>query len=291
MKNLLLFVIIMTCSAASFAQLAKMQFEDAEAAYGEGKFAEAVKLLDEAEQSNKGANPPIMHLRILARVELIKQNPDSDFDIIDKARKETGLFLKQYNGNAQLEDKYREVYQASKVLKDLPLTREAFEEVRAKEKKANAEAELAKNEKKKQFLLYSLIGEFPKGTTLEAFRKKHKLKDWRFTTEPNGDRRIGMGEYSLVFRGGKIIGYVIGELGENDQGHEDAKADLANKVAYFTNLFGFEPEVKDAKYTAPASGTFYTWAYEKKTFIVESSFTLSGNMYKWFFYYYDYDES
>ncbi|MGN6509916.1 MAG: hypothetical protein ACTHLD_10705 [Chitinophaga sp.] len=128
-KRIWLLTLLLTgLTATSFAQLSKMQFEDAELAFSEGKYANAIVLLDAAEKSNNGANPPIIHLRIMCRMELIRLDPYMSFDTIDKARKETDFFLKQYQDDASLEEKYRDVYKASKVLKGLPLTRASFEQ-------------------------------------------------------------------------------------------------------------------------------------------------------------------
>ncbi|MBO9153596.1 hypothetical protein ACFOTA_15350 [Chitinophaga sp. GCM10012297] len=295
MKNILLFTLLIIFSIpASFAQLAKMQFEDAEAAYSEGKFAETVKLLDEAEQSNKGVNPAITHLRILARTELIKQNPDKDFDIIDKARKEAELFLKQYDGNEELEDKYREVYQASKLLKDLPLTRAQFDENIRGKKEAS---EKIRMEKMRKFFSYGFIKDFEKGYTLESFRKKSKAKDKYFDLLDNGDKQyradnVHVDPHYIIFRKDIAIGYRTWDSFFDNQAHEKGKRLLTEKIEAFKDLFGFDPEIEENKYSvSTSSGTTYTWKLQHKTIIVQSEFYISRGYYSTIIYYIDYDES
>ncbi|MBO9153595.1 hypothetical protein ACFOTA_15345 [Chitinophaga sp. GCM10012297] len=292
---LLLFILLSTFFVkTSFAQLAKMQFEDAEAAYNEGKYAEAVKLLDEAERSNKGANPPIMYLRILSRVELIKQNPEKDFDLIDKARKESNLFLKTYNGNAQLEDKYREVYQASKVLKDLPLTREAFEESLVNKKQAAAEAERIRKEKLRLFHSDDLTQGFKKGS-LEEYRKIYQVKKASVFKMPNGDRQIYVRHegryYYIYFRNGEAYGYSTTEEFKDDEAHQAGKRIQAKKIAHFNNAFGFAPESEVQKYVkSTTTGTKYKWAHGNTVFYMEVVFYVSGGAYKCSIDYYNFDK-
>jgi hypothetical protein len=154
MKKLFLLLCLFTGFAAtSFAQLGKMQFQDAEQAFSENKFEEAIQFLNEAEKSNGKTNPLIMHLRILSRAEVIKKDPEKDFDIIDKLRKEVNLFLKQYEADARLEDKYRDVYQVSKYLKNLPLTRQQFEDEIKSKKEAALKQEQEKKEKQNKLEL------------------------------------------------------------------------------------------------------------------------------------------
>jgi hypothetical protein len=72
MKHLFVLILFIAgFTGTSFAQLGKMQFQDAEQAFSEGKFEEAIQFLNEAEKSNGKTNPLIMHLRILSRAEVI----------------------------------------------------------------------------------------------------------------------------------------------------------------------------------------------------------------------------
>ena len=67
---LLLFVVITT---SSFAQLSKMQFQDAEEQYAAGKFKETLELIYASEKSAGKSNPLIEHLRILTLTELLNK--------------------------------------------------------------------------------------------------------------------------------------------------------------------------------------------------------------------------
>ena len=171
MKTFLLFLMFTSFTATSFAQLGKMQFQDAEQAFSENKFEEAIQFLNEAEKSNGKTNPLIMHLRILSRAEVIKKDPEKDFDIIDKLRKEVNLFLKQYEADARLEDKYRDVYQVSKHLKNLPLTRQQFED----EIKARSEvAAKLEQEKKREAAKVSYVQLYKRFSKRHCTRRDQK---------------------------------------------------------------------------------------------------------------------
>lgn len=147
MKHLL---VILICFAGiindAAAQLGKMQFEDAEVAFSEGKYKEALQLLGEAEKSNKGTNPLIIHLRVLSRMELLKADAFQSFDMIATSRKDVADFLKKYEGEAAFEDKYREMYQVSKELKKFPASKQEFDAIVAERKKQEEEAARIKKE-------------------------------------------------------------------------------------------------------------------------------------------------
>jgi hypothetical protein len=123
----------------SQAQLSKLQYEDAEAAYSEGRYKEALKLLDEAEKSKKGTNYLILHLRIMCHAELIKKDPFQGYDIIGKSRSDVNYFLKTYENEPRAADKYREVYEISKQLKELPPNKEAYDAMVAEKRKKDEE--------------------------------------------------------------------------------------------------------------------------------------------------------
>jgi hypothetical protein len=75
LKRIWLITMLLTgLTSASFAQLGKMQFEDAEEQFAAGRFEETLSLLEQSERSLGAINPMIAHLRIMARLELLKQD-------------------------------------------------------------------------------------------------------------------------------------------------------------------------------------------------------------------------
>ncbi|MGN6509917.1 MAG: hypothetical protein ACTHLD_10710, partial [Chitinophaga sp.] len=149
LKRIWLITMLLTgLTSASFAQLGKMQFEDAEEQFAAGRFEETLSLLEQSERSLGGTNPMIGHLRIMARVELLKQDTEKYIDMLETAKEEAGNFLKVYETETLIEEKYREVYKASKVLAAFP-TKKDIEERRAAEarRKAAEEAERIRWEK------------------------------------------------------------------------------------------------------------------------------------------------
>ena len=73
---LLLSLFIFSLTGQSFAQLSKMQFQDAEQVYSEGKFEEAIQFLNEAERSlGKGQPSLLCTCAYFQEREMIKKNP------------------------------------------------------------------------------------------------------------------------------------------------------------------------------------------------------------------------
>jgi hypothetical protein len=297
MKHLFVLILFIAgFTGTSFAQLGKMQFQDAEQAFSESKFEEAIQFLNEAEKSNGKTNPLIMHLRILSRAEVIKKDPEKDFDIIDKLRKEVNLFLKQYEADARLEDKYRDVYQVSKHLKNLPLTRQQFEdEIRSTKEAAALKQEQEKKEKLQRFLTYRHVeGEgFQKGIPLETFLKQNKLKKGHVKIGDDGYQRIDRETYQLIFYNGGLAGYEFQKSIEDNSTHEQGKNTLAEYKVYFTDLFGFEPEETEKQYPTGHTGTWCTWQSGNKTFRFELYWGYKDAQGKYFstFGIYDIDKS
>ncbi|MGN6509915.1 MAG: hypothetical protein ACTHLD_10700 [Chitinophaga sp.] len=137
-KLLLLLCLYLACIPGSFAQLGKMQFEDAEEQFAAGRFGETLSLLEQSEKSLGGTNPMIAHLRIMARVELLKQDTEKYIDMLETAKEEAENFLKVYETETLIEEKYREVYKASKVLAAFP-TKSDIEKKKAEEARKEAE--------------------------------------------------------------------------------------------------------------------------------------------------------
>lgn len=167
-QTLLILALSAGICVSSSAQLARIQYEDAETAYTEGRFKDALRLLEESEKTAKKTNFLILHLRILSNVELIKQDPYQGYDIIGQTRADINSFLKKYDGDKRAEDKYREVYEVSKQLKQLPATKEAYDAMLAEKRQQDAEQARIEKEEKAAYTKARSLGE----ALMKEFRYK-----------------------------------------------------------------------------------------------------------------------
>ena len=236
MKKLSLLILLFTSvTTSSFAQLGKMQYQDAEEQFAAGKYKETLELLEASEKSLGKSNAPIEHLRILARTELLKQDIASNIEQLGPARKEAAAFLVKYDGDTRVEDKYREVYQASKTLASLPT-------------KAEIEArKMQEAQKKKELETLSFLPNYRDGMTVDEL--KAAIPD--FMSEVRTDTLL-----TLVFNQGKYVimvspktnqsfGYVIGESFTNlDRMCSTMRTHFENKKTEVTKVLGIEPLVK-----------------------------------------------
>lgn len=258
--SIILTVLLLT-GTASMAQLSKMQYEEAEQAFSEGKYEEAIKLVNESEKSNKGTNPFIMHLRIMARTELIKKDPEKDYSIIEAARNEIKVFLDKYSGDQQLEDKYRDVYNAYKVVKDLPENRELFEERIRQKREAIAKAKKEKEEGRQQFLAYTLFKEIKIGESENDFLKRYNIKRKNVLTV-NDHKEVTWDKANVRLKYDKVYGYAttLEKVAHDNNNFEAGKAAANKLVKHYTALFGFEPS--SHKYS---NSEDFTWTIGRKT--------------------------
>jgi uncharacterized protein len=92
--------------------IAKIKFEQAEEAYTKNDFTTTLFQLDEAQKILGATNPKILYLRIMAQAKLI----DDDSALLPELKRNCSFYLKNYAENANLEDKYKEVYLVSENL-------------------------------------------------------------------------------------------------------------------------------------------------------------------------------
>lgn len=236
MKKLFLLLCLFTGFAAtSFAQLGKMQFQDAEEQFAGSKFKEALDLLDKSEKSLGKTNAMIEHLRIMARTELLKQDIFENVDQLEPARKEAASFLQKYGGDSRIEDKYREVYQASKTLSSFP-----SKVMLEKQKVEQAKLEEAKEE----LGAISFLPNYRDGMTVEEI----KAAIPGFQSELNTDSTLYLnfdnGKYSVFVskKSRRSFGYVITESYTNkDRICSITRTAYDNKKAAITQQLGVEP--------------------------------------------------
>ncbi len=223
-----------------------------------------------------------MHLRVLSRAELLKLSAEPRYGMIDSARTEAEDFLKKYDGDTRLEDKYREIYQAYKYLKTFPSTREAYETETAAKREAFVNAEAIRKEKLAVFMQYTYVKAFTPGQSVEDFKKQFGVKSKHIFPQNDGDlyangSDAALGGFGVYFRNGRTYKYIYMDWKHDAPNQDAAKQKLADKIAYFTDLFGFPPEIKPRAYRDDNySGADHTWKKGNKTFILEAVFVTKG---------------
>lgn len=114
MKASIHILIILICSINAWGQstIAKLKYEQAEQAYGVQDFETTLAKLEEVENLLGNVNPKLLYLRIQAQAALIKK----DKTLLGPLRQNCSFYLKAYDGNASIEDKYRDVFLISESL-------------------------------------------------------------------------------------------------------------------------------------------------------------------------------
>lgn len=103
-------LILATMAVQAQGTLQKLKFEEAEQAFGNKKYAEALKLIDELEKEGL-VNPKTLHLKIMATSKMKDPSPEKVLQLEQDINK----YLTQYDIEG-LEDKYKEVYEVNKEL-------------------------------------------------------------------------------------------------------------------------------------------------------------------------------
>lgn len=126
---------------AAPSPIARFKYEDAEAAFAKQDYQTALKKLDEAEQEFGKINPPILHLRIMTRHELVKGARGLDFDNLESLQAETRQYMKEYGNLDAVRDQVREVYRVMEELRQYPTRKEHQSRLDAEARARQAEAE------------------------------------------------------------------------------------------------------------------------------------------------------
>jgi hypothetical protein len=120
--------------------IAKLKYEDAEAAYQKKDYPLAITKLNETEAILKATNPRTLYLRVMTQFKMIESGLAKDFAIIESARKLSSDYLAKYETVPNNEDKFRDIYKVSEALNSYPKTAADFNE-----QLAAIEAETTKN--------------------------------------------------------------------------------------------------------------------------------------------------
>ncbi|MGM5470887.1 hypothetical protein ACS386_11475 [Flavobacteriaceae bacterium LMO-SS05] len=299
MKKLsLLFLLVVTAqiAIAQNSTIAKFKYEEAEQAFVNNDYKQAISKLDEAETLLGSTNPKLLHLKISAQFKLIEEKPYDDFKIIESAKKLSTNYLKDYESLSGNEDKYRDIYIIAEYLKTLPNTIQDFNNKR-KEKLAEDESKkaneiLSKQKADENFKNFVFYTDFKIGLTLEetyklypAFKKNYKFKDTSGFTIAAKDNPNDYQPTGLFVKNNIIYGYYINFYSiKVDDDNYKAGTTTVNKILdRLNNEFQFNPVQATSESTTNVSGDSfytkvisYTWSKNDKTIIL--SFSQSKHM-------------
>lgn len=179
MKQFLILLLFVSISIPISAQstVAKIKYEQAEEAFNKGNFRITLNRLEEVQQLLHEVNPKIMYLRIMAQHSLVEKGGYS-FGLLDSLRKNIDFYVKSYETNTAVEDKFREVYLLGEKLIQFPSTKEEYDKLTAvwkmaeEKKMAEEQANLTLKKRSKQFV-DSLVNEykFLPCASIEEFKK------------------------------------------------------------------------------------------------------------------------
>lgn len=157
MKTILLSILFSLMTIFTFSQnaVAKIKYEQAEEAYQNGKYQDAIDYLNEAEKILKGPNTTTLYLKILSQNKVVETSNSVDFTLINSLRQNCATYLKSADGSVELEDKFKEVYFISESLKKYPKTQAEYDIILKKQQEEQEEkdriaAEQREVERKKQ---------------------------------------------------------------------------------------------------------------------------------------------
>ena len=125
-KIIIAFLIIASNIVCAQNTIAKLKYEEAEELYSTGEFYETLNKLEEVETLLGSSNPKILYLQILSLSKIIERVPFKDYDRIEKTRNIIVKYLKEYENLPDNEDKYRDIYKISELLRKYPDTKETF---------------------------------------------------------------------------------------------------------------------------------------------------------------------
>jgi hypothetical protein len=137
-------------AAHAQSALARIQYEEAEAAFAQNDLATTIRKLAEAERALGSPNPPILRLRIVARDMLVKGNAIYDFAVLDALRRDCASYNGAFANDDRWIDYTREVLPVCRSLSTYPATAEArAQQIRA-ERDRVAQAQAAERLRQEQ---------------------------------------------------------------------------------------------------------------------------------------------
>jgi hypothetical protein len=185
MKKTILFTLLNIAFAQFvFAQntIAKLKFEDAEEAYANNNFEQALSKLIEVETLLKSTNPQILYLKIHSQSKIIKKNPFNDYALIENTRKLCSQYLTDYEQIPDNDGNYKGIYKISESLKSYPdseqqfLTQKNISEEKRLEEAAKPKKEVVKEQSLSSNSKFPGLDEFKKSKELFQ-EQKAKYRD------------------------------------------------------------------------------------------------------------------
>lgn len=117
-------------TASGQSALARIQYEEAEAAFAQNDLGTTVRKLGDAERSLGGTNPPILRLRVLANELTVKRNPNYVFSILESLRRDCEAYNRDYANDNRWIDYTREVLPVCQSLSSYPTTADGLTRAR-----------------------------------------------------------------------------------------------------------------------------------------------------------------
>ncbi|MGM5470888.1 hypothetical protein ACS386_11480 [Flavobacteriaceae bacterium LMO-SS05] len=290
-KTILLLVVFMisNIAAAQNSTIAKFKYEEAEQAFVNNDYKQAISKLDEAETLLGSTNPKILYLKIIAQFKLIEEKPYDDFKILESAKRLSANYLKAYVQLSDNEDKYREIYVISEKLKAFPDSSLEFEIQKKQQKIIDEEKRLVELQKTKAldeaFMSYVYFPGYKVGLTIEETSKTYpnfKKYSIGYSTETNGDvmsprKALGPTEAGLRYfyiKNNKTYGYYgMISKGYDDASYSTGKLKKAEVLRNLTNIYSFNPIEKSygekAKGVWSSKETSYVWNKNNKRVLVQ----------------------
>jgi hypothetical protein len=288
----LLLVLFSTQLVNAQNTLAKIKYEEAEEAFVKEDYRLAITKLEEAETILKATNPKILYLKIMAQAKLIEPNPYGDYALLDKTRKMSTRYLKDYESLSNNEDKYRAVYRVGETLSAYPTNSIDFEKQKQQKAIEKEEANAANASREKEyddlFMQYVYFKGYKTGLTLEEtikaypeFKKHYNLKtDSGAVIAPKNGYTSGT-LTGFYIRNNKTWGYygTIQFNTNDDANHTSGAKKLSEVLSTIKATLHFDPVEKNTDISFkdwPGKSTVYTWSKNNK--IITLSFMAQSNL-------------
>jgi hypothetical protein len=303
-------IILLTFLTIAFVQfassqntIAKLKFEDAEQAYANNNFEQALSNLIEVETLLKSTNPKILFLKINSQSKIIEKNPLDDYTLIENAKKLSSQYLIDYENLPDNEDKYREIYKISESLKKFFPTLEDFNKQKNQiELEKREKEQVIKNTIKKyddNFMDF-LYFEYKVGLSVSDTKKEYPelvLKYIKNNGQSGASEELVSLKKNFRFyvKNDKVLGY-LGEIssGSFETGSFDSEdvefSKNKQKIDDIKNIlitkFNFSPlmEIHSANnYGYEKNNISYSWIKNGKTIRLDISYKKKVTMMSAFY--------
>jgi hypothetical protein len=279
----LIFVLFFTAQLFfGLTMIAKLKFEEAEEAFENNNVELTVTKLKEVEAILKSTNPKILYLQILSQSKLIEKDPLKDWLLLKNTRILADNYLKDYESLPDNEDKYREIYKTSELLKNYPATVQAFSDQKSKIEVAGQVKEANELDKQKKadedFMSFVFFKGYKSGLTLEeakieyhdffkkALKRKNGVNAEIYINKEDMTLNLFVKNGKLAGNSGKLIEPIFDD-GDFTIGSKKI-SDIVNDL---TSRFNLNPTTTVHKYDQnnfKYNTSTFNWAKNGKTIII-----------------------